>query len=74
MTHYEFLRLSEAEQYEAAWKGTLLGDRRENDLWIQCYSLTSFYVEVYFDPAVNQIRRIRSFSRLKQLAPYLKLD
>jgi hypothetical protein len=74
MTHYEFLRLSEAEQYEAVWKGTLLGDRREGDLWIQCYSLTSFYVEVYYDRAANQIQRIRSFSKLAQLAPYLKLD
>lgn len=74
ITHYDFLRMSEAEQYEAIWQGTFLGDRHEGELCIQCYSLTSFYVEVYYDRKVNQIQRIRSFSRLAQLAPYLKLD
>jgi hypothetical protein len=74
ITHYEFLRMSEPEQYEAIWQGTLLGDRHEGDFWIQCYSLSSFYVEVYYDGQANQIQRIRSFSRLAQLAPYLNLD
>jgi len=71
ITHYDFLAMNETEQYEAVWKGTFLGDRREEGIWIQCYSLQSFYVEVYFDATANQLLRIRSFSRIEQLAPYL---
>jgi hypothetical protein len=47
ITQYDFLKMNEAEQYEAVWKGTFLGDRREGGLLIQCYSLESFYVEVF---------------------------
>lgn len=71
ITLYDFLAMSEADQYEAVWKGTYLGDRHENDLRIQCYSLGTFYVEVYYDPTANQIRRLRCFSQIQQLAPYL---
>lgn len=72
ITLYDFLRMSEADQYEAAWKGNYLGERQEDNLRIQCYSLVTFYVEVYYDRKENQIRRLRSFSRIEQLAPYLK--
>lgn len=71
ITLYDFLGMSEADQYEVVWKGTYLGDRQESDLRIQCYSLGTFYVEVYYDPKENQIRRLRSFSQIEQLAPYL---
>jgi hypothetical protein len=47
ITLYDFLQMDQAEQYEAVWKGTFLGDRREGGLWIQCYSLENFYVEVF---------------------------
>lgn len=71
ITLYDFLRMSEAEQYEAVWKGTFLGDRREDNSWIQCYSLGAFYVEVFYDQEANQVQRLRSFSKVEQLAPYL---
>ena len=71
ITHYDFLNMNEAEQYEAVWKGIFLGDRREAGLWIQCYSLENFYVEVYYDADANSLARIRSFTKIDQLAPYL---
>ena len=71
ITLYDFLQMDQAEQYEAVWKGTFLGDRREDGLWVQCYSLENFYVEVYYDAGTNQLTRLRSFSKIEQLAPYL---
>lgn len=71
ITLYDFLRMSEPEQYEAVWKGTFLGDRREDDFWVQCYSLGNFYVEVFYDHQTNCVQRLRSFSKIEQLAPYL---
>jgi hypothetical protein len=71
ITQYDFLAMNETEQYEAVWKGTFLGDRREGSLWIQCYSLESFYVEVFYDADANRLERIRSFTKIDQLAPYL---
>ncbi len=72
ITQYDFLRMSQAEQFDAVWKGNFLGDRKEGDQWIQCYSLGTFYVEVYYDQAANQIIRLRSFSKAGELAPYLR--
>lgn len=63
--------MSQAEQAEAVWKGTFLGDRRIDGLWVQCYSLESFYVEVYYDEQANQILKLESFTQVNQLAPYL---
>jgi hypothetical protein len=71
ITLYDFSRMSEAEQYEAVWKGTFLGDRRKDDSWVQCYSLGNFYVEVFYDQEANRVQRLRSFSKIEQLAPYL---
>jgi hypothetical protein len=71
ITLYDFIRMDETEQYNAVWKGTFLGDRREEDSWIQCYSLGNFYVEVFYDREANTVKRLRSFSKVEQLAPYL---
>lgn len=69
ITHYDFLRMTEAEQFKAIRNGTFLGDRKQNGIWIQCYSLGSFYVEVFYDSNCNEIKRIRSFSKIEQLSP-----
>ncbi|UEG52606.1 hypothetical protein LLH06_16765 [Mucilaginibacter daejeonensis] len=71
ITHYDFIRMSEAEQYDAVWAGTFLGDRKEGDLWVQLYNVSSFYVEVYYDSGFNKIQRIRSFTKVAQLDLYL---
>lgn len=63
--------MSERDQFDLIWDGNFLGDRNEGGLRIQCYSLGSFYVEVYYDPEANEIRRLRSFAKITQLAPYL---
>ncbi|GAA4920036.1 hypothetical protein GCM10023313_24760 [Mucilaginibacter defluvii] len=71
ITLYDFMHMSETDQYEIVWKGTFLGDRHDNGLWIQCYSLGSFYVELFYDQQANQVQRLRPFTRVEQLAPYL---
>ena len=71
ITHYDFLAMSETEQYEAVWKGTFLGDRKDGNLWVQCYSLESFYIEVYYDAVNNKLLRIESFTSIHQLGPYI---
>ncbi|UEG51363.1 hypothetical protein LLH06_10300 [Mucilaginibacter daejeonensis] len=71
ITHYDFLSMTETEQYDAVWGGTFLGDRKHDNIWVQCYSLGNFYVEVFYDSTGNEIKRIRSFSKVEQLAPYL---
>jgi len=71
ITLNDFSRMSESEQFDAVWKGTFLGERRDSGLWIQCYSLGTFYVEVFYDENANRIERLHSFSKAEQLAPYL---
>lgn len=71
ITHFDFRQMSQAEQAEAVWRGTFLGDRREKELWIQCYSLETFYVEVFYDAQANQILKLESFTQVSLLAPYL---
>ncbi len=48
-------------------------DREEEGIKIQLYRLDSFYVEVFYDGHANEILHYRSFSSLRQLAPYVKL-
>ena len=71
MTLYQFNALDEMEQAEAVWSGVHLGERQDEEHSILLYQIDSFYVEVYYHREYNVIRRIRSFSSLDQLAPYL---
>ena len=70
-TKEEFDLLDEAEKGAAILKGDFLGDREENGLFIQLYSLGTFYGEVWYDPLANKILRWRAFEGTKDLAPYL---
>jgi hypothetical protein len=71
ITRFDFERMSLAEQGEAVWKGTYIGERRENGVWIQCYSLESFYVEVFYDDIDNHIIKMGSFTQVSSLVPYM---
>jgi hypothetical protein len=71
ITHYDFLLMTETEQYNAVWSGTFLGDRKGSDGWVQLYNVSNFYVEVFYDSTFNEIKRIRSFTKVGQLDPYL---
>lgn len=63
------------EQIEAVWTGEFIGDRRDEDHNILLYQVDSFYIEVYYHPDDNVIKRLRSFLSIEQLTPYLeKID
>ena len=72
MTLYQFNVLTENEKTAIVWnEGDFVGDRKENNLSILLYQVQSFYVEVFYSGKENKISRLRSFSSLNQLEPYL---
>jgi len=71
MTLYEFNFLSEDEKAHAVWQGAFLADREENGLMVQLYAISNFYVEVFYDPAANEILSFRAFNSRNLLLPYL---
>lgn len=71
LTLYDFNGLTANEKANAVWQGTFLADREENGLTVQLYSVSSFYVEVFYDPLANKILRFRSFTTKHLLVPYL---
>ena len=72
MTLYEFNALSEDEKAAVLWsKGDFVIERKENNFSILLYQVQSFYVEVFYSGKENKISRLRSFSSINQLEPYL---
>ena len=71
LTLKEFNALGEAEKAEVIWSGVFLADREENGLIVQLFSLENFYAEVFYDANANKILRVRAFTALSQLTPYL---
>lgn len=71
LTLNDFNALIETEKANAVWQGTFLADRQENEFTIQLYTVNNFYVEVFYDPASNQITGFRSFDTNDLLVPYL---
>ena len=59
-THKEFEALDITAQADLVWKGEFLGSRVVDDVYLQRYKLTSFEVEVYYDPMNNKIFRIET--------------
>jgi hypothetical protein len=71
MTLYEFNALNLNEKAAAVWRGTYLAERSLNGLIVQLYSLPGCYVEVFYEPAANQITGFEAFTNKQLLAPYL---
>jgi hypothetical protein len=71
LTLYDFNGMTETDKANAVWDGAYLADRSENDLTIQLYAVSSFYVEVFYDPQANQIVGFRAFNTKNLLVPYL---
>jgi len=46
-------------------------ERKETNFSILLYQVQSFYVEVFYSGKENKISRLRSFSSINQLEPYL---
>jgi len=73
---YQFKALSASDQGTILFtEGVHLGGRLDEQIIIVLYQLFSFHVEAYYCPKTNEILRLRSFSTIDQLAPYLnKMD
>lgn len=73
MNLYSFKLLDENQQAEALWdKGVHLGERFDGEHNTLIYQIEGFYVEVFYHPIHNSIKRLRSFRSTGQLRPYLE--
>lgn len=68
---YDFNLMDDDGKAALVWTGSFLGDREENGLRVQLYSIDNFYVEVFYDGTANKILRFRAFKSTNQLTPYL---
>jgi hypothetical protein len=72
MKLYEFLRLSEVEQYNTVWSLGIHVDTHINDnIAINLYVLNDFYCEVYYDIQTNKILYKQTFKQGVRLDKYL---
>jgi len=68
---YDFNAFTEDEKAGAVWSGSFLAGREDNGLMVQLYSVHSFYVEAFYDPAANKKLRFRAFTSRDLFVPYL---
>ena len=69
---YEFNVLTEDQKAQMVWDfGTFITNKADGKKAVTLYSLSNFYVEIWYNQTENQINNIRSFSSIKQLSPYL---
>ena len=69
---YEYNLLTNDEKSQMIWDhGTFLTNKADDFKAVSLYSLSGFYVEVWYDRKNNKITNIRSFNSVKQLSPYL---
>ena len=52
-------------QTNLVWEGEFVGSRVVDDMFIQRYKLSSFDVDVYYDPMHNKIIRIETVNTLR---------
>jgi hypothetical protein len=72
MKLYEFLRLSEVEQYNTVWSlGVHVDTHIKDNIAINLYSINDFYCEVYYDMKTNKILYKQSFKQGIRLDKYL---
>ncbi|PTQ92409.1 hypothetical protein C8P68_1129 [Mucilaginibacter yixingensis] len=79
MTLYEFNILSPKEQEIATVNGEFLETRKEAGQTVALYSISNFFVELWYDCTQNKITRLNSFKSISRLDPYvsqihLKID
>ena len=72
MDNYEFNLLPINDKTQYTWDaGTYLASRSDYDHNINLYHVDKFFVEVWYNPEVICIDKIRSFKNRKCLEPYL---
>ncbi|MET3979006.1 hypothetical protein ABIB62_001575 [Mucilaginibacter sp. UYP25] len=67
----EFESLDEAEQADITWNGVFLETRIGFGYRVLLYSVSNFYVEMYYSPLLNEIFQIKAFKDIEGLDPYL---
>jgi hypothetical protein len=69
---YEFLRLSEVEQYNMVWSlGVHVDTHIKDNIAINLYVINDFYCEVYYDMKTNKILYKQTFKQGARLDKYL---
>jgi hypothetical protein len=72
MKLYEFLRLSEVEQYDAVWSlGVHVDTHIKENIASSLYAINDFYCEVYYDIQTNKILYKQTFKQGELLNKYL---
>ncbi len=72
MNLYEFSRLSEEEQYNTTWTiGVLVDQYIKDNIAINLYAISEFFVEVYYDQSNNKILYKKHFKQGELLDKYL---
>ena len=69
---YEFLRLSEVEQYNTVWSlGVHVDTHIKDNIVINLYVINDFYCQVYYDMKTNKILYKQTFKQGPRLDKYL---
>ena len=72
MKLYEFLILSEEEQYNTTWEiGVIVDQFIKEGIAINLYAINEFFVEVYYDRKNNKILYKKTFKHGELLDKYL---
>jgi hypothetical protein len=62
MTLIEFNALEETEQHAIIWKdAVMVGDKFDGEFRIILYRIFSFYVELYYNLKVHELKKLNSF-------------
>lgn len=72
MNLYDFIRLSEEEQYNTTWDiGVLVDQFIKDGIAINLYAVNEFFVEIYYDQSKNKILYKKHFKQGELLDKYL---
>jgi hypothetical protein len=65
--------LSPEKQAQILWRDGINLElvRNTNKFHVELYSLSDFYVEIYFNRATEEPQYLRSFKKMRGLDPYL---
>jgi hypothetical protein len=73
MTLSEYNQLNPSEQFEALYDhGIHIADRADDQYCIILFQLDSFYIELYFHIEQNELKKLRCFSNIDFIKPYLE--
>jgi len=72
MKLYDYIILSEDEQFNAVWNnGTHIDTFIDGDIRINLYAINDFFVEIYYQAALNKIIEKKHFKQGHLLDKYL---